>query len=57
MECAFGTLHAIGDQLKVAARTGGLGIVQGRTDMPLCAGRLKCVHDVVSSEKMRWTHC
>ena len=49
MECAVGTLHAIGAQPMVAAKTGGLGIVQGRTDMPLCAGRLMCVHDVVSS--------
>ena len=40
MECDVGTLHAVRNQPKVATRTGGLGIVQGGTDVPLCAGRL-----------------
>ena len=40
MECGIGTLYALGNQPEVATRTGGLGFVQGGTDVPFCAGRL-----------------
>ena len=42
MESDVGTLHAVGNQPKVATKTGRLGIVQCGTDVPLCAGRLLC---------------
>ena len=42
MECDVGTLHAVGNQPEVATSAGGLGNVQGGTDVPLCAGRLLC---------------
>ena len=42
MECDVGTLHAMGNQPEAATRAGGLGNVQGGTDVPLCAGRLLC---------------
>ena len=40
MECGIGTLYALGNQPEVATRAGGLGNVQGGTDVPFCAGRL-----------------
>ena len=42
MECGIGTLYVMGNQPEVATRVGGLGTVQGGTDVPLCAGRLLC---------------
>ena len=40
MECDVGILHAVGNQPEVATSAGGLGNVQGGTDVPFCAGRL-----------------
>ena len=42
MECGVGTLHVVGNQPEVATRVGGLGNVQGGTDVPFCAGCLLC---------------